>query len=238
MLNLEDNLIINNDYTKQQDFYIKGCCYSTSVVIIVEIIRGQVPEVNLLQLIPGFYLLLLFTSFLLLIGLADFYVRIPINLEIKKSFGTKSIAKLNFSISTRLSIFLFFFIVLLSLNTVIPVSLDSFNTYGEKTLENIWSFNEVLNLETVLLFILISVSQIPTGTLFFLREENDVNILLRFWKLLTLFIFIFSGFLTPTIDGYTQISFSASAFSVYLIIINFLQKRVGIKFTGSSIYGY
>jgi dihydrofolate reductase len=52
---------------------------------------------------------------------------------------------LNFLLSLLLSFFTF----ALSVITIVPISLDSFNSYGEKTLENIWSFDEVIGLETL-----------------------------------------------------------------------------------------
>jgi Sec-independent protein secretion pathway component TatC len=124
------------------------------------------------------------------------------------------------------------------LNTILPVSLDSFNSYGEKTLENIWSFDEVINLEVTLLTILLVLSQIPLGILFVLSNEKNLLQLPRIWRILTLLIIVISGILTPTIDGYTQLNFSISSFSFYIIIINLLQKRLLLKFRGYSILGF
>jgi hypothetical protein len=126
----------------------------------------------------------------------------------------------------------------ITINNVLPVSLDSFDSYGEKTLENIWSFDEVLNLETSLLFIIIILSQLPILIVSNLGTEKIVNKLPQFWKVLSFLIFLIAGFLTPTIDGYTQLSFSASAIFLYLIIINIIQKRINIKFNGTSSLGF
>jgi hypothetical protein len=126
---------------------------------------------------------------------------------------------------------------IISLNTIIPLGLDAFYSYGEKTLENFWSFDEVLNLETILLIVLITLSQIPVVSLNTLNTEKDVNFLPEFWKTLSLVIFLASGFITPTIDGYTQLSFALSAVSLYLIVISILEKRVNVKFNTTSILG-
>jgi hypothetical protein len=237
MLNLEENLTLNNDYIFQQDFYIKGFCYAGSTVIVIDFFRGQVSEINLLQLIPGVYLFLLLIFFVLLVGISDFFLRIPIILETKKASGGKTSARFNFSISLKFSLLLYFFLIFLSLNTIIPISFDSFNISGEKALESLWSFNDVISLEMTLLFYLVLFSQIPIIILFFLSTEKSAKMLPKIWRPLTLFIITLSGFLTPTIDGYTQLSFSATAFSVYILVINFLQKRVNIKFNGGSIFG-
>lgn len=232
MLNLDETLSLNFFYIIQRDLYLKAFLYSTGVIIFVDILRSQVAEVNLLQLVPGFYLILLFISFLLLLFFSDSLIRFPIELDNKKEYGTKTVTKLQFFVLFKMSLWVLFFILLLILNTVIPLSLDSFNSYGEKTLENIWSFDEVLGLELILLFFLVLLSQFPIGISLILNTENDSQILPEFWKNLSLVIFLISGFLTPTIDGYTQLSFAFSTISLYLFLINLVQKRVIIKFQG------
>jgi len=67
MLNLDETLELYNDYILQRDAYIKSILYSAGTITFLDIIRQQVPEINLLQLVPGFYLFLLFTSFLFLV---------------------------------------------------------------------------------------------------------------------------------------------------------------------------
>ena len=232
MLNLDETISINYYYLIQRDFYLKGIFYSLGVIIFINIIRSQISEINLLQLIPGFYLILLFVSFLLLVFASDFIFRLPIELDNKKEFGTKTNTKMELFILTRFSFFFLISILLIVLNSIIPLSLDSFNSYGEKTLENIWSFDEVISLEVILLILLIFLSQIPIVLISYFTTERESQILPEFWKSLSFLIFLISGFLTPTIDGYTQLSFSFSGISLYLILINFLQKRITIRFHG------
>lgn len=238
MLNLDETIRLKTEYSDQKDLYLKGIAYSTSVISFIECLRSQVPEINLLQLIPGYYLLLLFFSFILLIFLSNLFVTLPLELEIQKSLGTKTRTRLTIFILSKVSFLLFLITLIISLNTIIPISLDSFNSYGEKTLENIWSFEEVINLESILLSILLILSQVPISILSIFNTERDNILLLRLWKPLIFITFIISGFLTPTIDGYTQLTFSTSSFSLYLIILNFLQKRSFIKFKGNSILGF
>jgi len=97
-------------------------------------------------------------------------------------------------------------------------------------LENIWSFDEVITLEIILLSILLSLCQIPILFIVSLNNEKEINVLPEYWKTLSFIIFIASGILTPTIDGYTQLSFAFSALSLYLIIIIILTKRLDLKF--------
>ena len=232
MLNLDETLYLTDSYTKQKDFYLKSFLYSFGVLIFVDILRSQVSEVNLLQLIPGFYLILLFFSFLFLVINSDFISGFSKDLDNKKEFGTKTLNKIDLFVLNRFSFFFLSIILLFVLNSVIPLSLDSFNSYGEKTLENIWSFDEVLSLEIILLIILITLSQVPILIVTYVSTEKDSQILPEYWKSLSLVIFLVSGFLTPTIDGYTQLSFSFSAISLYFILINLIQKRVNVRFNG------
>ena len=231
MLNLDETFEINNSYVIQRDLYLRGFLYSSGVIIFIELVRAQVAEVDLLQLIPGFYLIVLFISFLVLLYISDFLLRIPVESDNDKVFGTKTIERAETGISVKLSYFLFYCCLGSSLNSVIPLSLDSFNSYGEKTLENIWSFDEVISLEIILLTILLLLCQIPVIFLVSLNNEKEISILPEYWKTLSFIVFIASGILTPTIDGYTQLSFAFSALSLYLIIIIILTKRLDIKFS-------
>jgi hypothetical protein len=230
MLNLDTTVANYNSYLVQRDLYIKGVCYSLGVVVFIELVRGQISEVNLLQLIPGFYLILLFIAFVVLLYFSDLFTRIPIESDTKKSSGTKTITRLVRSVSTKLAYFLFYFCLVTTLNSVVPLSLDSFNSYGEKTLENIWSFDEVITLELILLIILLSICQFPLLILGVFSNEKERDTLPEYWKNLSFFVFIASGLLIPTIDGYTQLSFAFSALSLYLITIMIFTKRIDIKF--------
>jgi len=234
MLNLDETIELNNSYLIQRDLYTKGLLYSLGVIVFIDLVRGQVAEVNLLQLIPGFYLILLFIAFVFLLYFSDLLNRVPIESDSNKSSGTKTMEKLENGILRKLTFFLFYFSLGTTLNSVVPLSLDSFNSYGEKTLENIWSFDEVITLEIILLVILLTLSQSPVIILISVSNEKENNNLPEFWKSLSFIIFITSGLLTPTIDGYTQLSFAFSALSLYLIIINVFIKRIDIKFNSTK----
>lgn len=238
MFFLDETIETLIDYYVQRDLFLKGIIYSIGVVILIDLIRKQVPEISLLQLIPGFYLFLLFVTFLLILLFSDFIVRYPFELETKKYGGAKTIKKLNVLNFSKIAYLFFTITFFIGLNSIIPLSLDSFNSYGEKTIENIWSFNEVLNIETVLLLILFLISQLPLVILTMLNNEEEKKKLLKFWKTISFLIFILSGILTPTIDGYTQLGFAIFAFSFYLVIIIFVGKRINTKFNGTSSLGF
>jgi hypothetical protein len=229
MFALDDTFLSEIFYVIQTDFYMKGIVYFTGVILFFEILRSQISEVDILQLIPGIYFLLFFVSFLLLIFSSDLLFRLPIEIDNLKSYGTKVTSKVEMNILLKISFLLFFSLLIAVLNTVIPLSLDSFNSSGEKTLENTWSLDEVLSIEIILGVILIIISQIPLFFIINFNTQKVIAILSQFWKILVFAITLIAGLLTPTLDGYTQISFALSSFSFYLFIVNFLQKRMLLK---------
>jgi hypothetical protein len=166
---------------------------------------------------------------------SDILFYTPNKIDNSKEFGTKTTGKINILTMNKFSLFLLLSSFILIINTIIPLSLDSFNSYGEKTLENIWSFDEVLNLEVTLLIILLILSQSPLLLLFFFNTEKDLLLIQEYWKIISLVIVISSGFLTPTIDGYTQLSFSFSSLFLYIMSILFLERKLSIKFIGSNL---
>jgi hypothetical protein len=201
----------------------------------MELLRAQVAEIDLLQLVPGFYLVLLFISLIVLTFFSTFFLKIPLDIDNKKAGGTKTTFRINSINNSKIFFFLFSMSILVSLTTTIPLSLDSFNSYGEKTLENLWSIDEVLNLETILFTTLLSISQFPVVLLAGLTSEIVINSLPEYWKIISFIIFAVSGLLTPTIDGYTQLSFAFSAFALFFLVISVLEKRLNLKLTGTLI---
>jgi Sec-independent protein secretion pathway component TatC len=92
-------------------------------------------------------------------------------------------------------------------------------------MENSWALDEILILEIFLLIILLIISQIPLFILNSISTEKTISSLPNYWKGFSFFIFLVAGFLTPTIDGYTQISFAGCTLFLYAFAINLLQKR-------------
>jgi hypothetical protein len=235
MFNLDETFSLDNSYFSQKDLYLKIFLYSFGVFSFMELLRAQVAEIDLLQLVPGFYLVLLFISLVVLTVFSTFFLKIPLEIDNKKAGGTKTTFRINSINNSKISFFLFSMSVLVALTTTIPLSLDSFNSYGEKTLENLWSIDEVLNLETILFTTLLSISQFPIVLLAGLTSEIVINSLPEYWKIISFIIFAIAGLLTPTIDGYTQLSFAFSAFALFFLIISILEKRLNLKLTGTLI---
>ena len=232
MLNLDETITINSDYLIQRDLLIRILGYLIGVITIIEIIRSQVPEIYLLQLVPGFYLFLLLIFFIVFVNSTAFFGRISFQIDQKKTWGTKTIDKIQLLTLIKFGLLLSCVGLFFIFNSLLPLSLDEFNSYGEKTLENTWSFDEVLNLETFLLLILTLIIQTPLIAILGFNTEKDSQLLPQYWKTLSVLTFVTSGLLTPTIDGYTQFCFASSGLSLYLMIISIVLKRLIIKLKG------
>jgi hypothetical protein len=238
MFNLEETFELNNYYNTQNDFFFKSIFYFAATFILIELIRNQIPEIKLLQLFPGLNFFLLFLALIFFVSTSLYLLKIPIKIEITINSGSKGLIKIYQSLAAVYSLFFFFFLIILNLNTVIPITLDSFSSYEENTLENLWSFPDIASLESFLILILTILSQLPIFISFYLKTEKDLSIFPNFWRLITLSIVTLSGFLTPTIDGYTQLCFSASAFSVFLGLLWLLKKRLNIQLNTFAFIGF
>ena len=223
MMNLREWFEFLPSYEIQKDYPLRGISYFFGVALLLGLLRQQVAEVNLLQLVPGFL------GFLFLTYFSSIAYFIALQLETKQKSGPKSIEKWNYKINLKWSFFFFYTGLVVVLNSVVPLGLDSFNSYAGKTLENVWSFGQVLSLEIILLIFLVTLGQSPLLFLKSLYVETSISTLPKFWKKFTFGICLASGFLTPTIDGYTQVSFASSTLSLYLIVINLVAKRLNYK---------
>jgi hypothetical protein len=225
MLNLDETLVINSSYCTQRDLYIRGLYYSFSLVLFVEILRSQVPEIDLLQLIPGFYLILLFSSYFVLLIFSDSFSKLPLELDNAKIFGTKTITRIRNNFIIKLSYYFLLSVSFVAITTIVPISFESFNAYGEKTLENIWSFDELINIEIILIMILIILSQLPVFSFSIYTTEKFTKRANRYWKKIIFFLILFAAIVTPTIDASTQLTVCLSGLYLYFLQLSFLTKR-------------
>lgn len=233
MLNLDETVFLQNKYIVQKDLFVRMVLYATGVVTFIDIVRAQVSEIDLIQLIPGFYLLVLFVSFIFLVYFSNLFLRSPFLNDNNKGLGTKTIPKLEFSVKRRVSLYFFMTGSYIVLNTIIPLSLDAFESYGGKELQSLWSFDQVITLEIILLSTLILICQTPIFIIAFFNNEKNLSKLPKYWKTVSFGIFLAAGILTPTIDGNTQLGFACAAVALYIMIISILVKRVNVKFNAT-----
>lgn len=220
---------IEEEYVSRERVENRILFFSLPSVVLVALIRGQICEVNLFQLSPSVYLFLLIIAIIFLTSTASFFLAIPIGLDARKQVGWKTLGRLNLLILRKISLHLFFLTVAIVLNSVIPISLDSFNNYGEPSLESFWAFSDVIGLEMVLLTILLSLSQYPMYFVIHLQNERDIISFPLSIKTFIFFVVLVSGILTPTVDGYTQVSFALSTLFLFLLLLFLLLRRTRLR---------
>jgi len=204
---------------------------SFGVFISLNIIRNQVPEIKLLQLIPGYYFFFLFILIISFFFISTFFSFYPSFLDSQKTLGSKIMNKNVYFVTNKFFYFFSIFTLFLSSNFIIPSNFDAFYTYSEKTLENFWSFNDLINLNFILMLSLILISQLPLIAFYFLINRSKIFNLSKYNKILFFLILLLAGFLTPTIDISSQLIFSGFTILIYLISIHFLIKRISIKYS-------
>ncbi|MCR9073243.1 MAG: hypothetical protein NXI18_16170 [Alphaproteobacteria bacterium] len=235
MLNLNETLGIKKAYLIQRDYYLKLLICSIISIIFIELLRKQVVELNLLQLVPGFYVLLLCLLLFFLSTSSTIFVLFPtILFDAKKGFGTKTGKKVDLLTIFKRSFLFSITTLFIILNNIIQLSLDTFAGFNYGVIENIWSIDELVNTEGTLTNVLALLSQIPIIGLLYFRSEIDIKKLPGLWKIVVLVSVIVAGIATPTVDGYTQSAFALVAVILYLIIIFILEKRMTSKFVGTN----
>jgi hypothetical protein len=67
MMNLDSAMDNFVEYSEQRDIYIRLFTFSFASIGFLEIVRRQTSEIQVLQLVPGYYLFLIFCCFLFLV---------------------------------------------------------------------------------------------------------------------------------------------------------------------------
>jgi hypothetical protein len=207
-------------------------------ILLLNLIRSLICEVNLLQLSPSNYIFLIFLTITYLSSLSSSFVGIPLEFDSKRDVGGKGLPRLTSLILRRSSLYFLAFILIFLFFSVLPASLDAFNDSGEPSLENLWSINQVILLEATLLILLGTLSQSPIYFLIKCRNEERRNGLPTNTKKFIFFVFVGAGILTPTVDSSTQITFAISILSLFLLVFYFLFKRGRIRVSLESSLGF
>lgn len=234
MFNIEKSLKNSNFYFQNFPIFSEFIFQLVGVFVILEFLRQELPEIKLLQLIPGYYFFLLFILIVSFFLFNTFFSLWPSFLDSKKFLGTKTILKSQYSILGKFFYFFAFVIFFTTLNSLIPGQFDSFYNYTEKSFENLWSFEDFLNLQSLLVFVLLIISQSPILTFYLINNNIKIFKLSNSLKFFLFFILLISGVLTPTADVISQLIFSFFAVFFYLISLHFLSKRIYIKYLSLS----
>lgn len=229
MLNLEEAADIFPNYEFQEENLLKVFQFSAPLFFFTEFVYSFIPEIKLFQLDPGVYIFYLFLSLIYFFLFNFFFFSIPKRIEGERKQGTKTLAKQKSFLLIRFSLTFLFFFTFFSLNTIIPLSFDSFSNYSKETFDNRWSVDEVIFLARSLTQLAIFVSQLPVLGSLFITEEFSYHLLPFFWREITFFSFLIGGIFTPTVDAGTQSFFAFSTLGLYLLLLNSVGKREVVK---------
>jgi Sec-independent protein secretion pathway component TatC len=207
MFNVIEGIVPRYWYHFQQDFYIRAISYALVILSCIILIRAQVSEMNLLQLVPGSYLVIYLLVFFYIFLFGNYLILRSIRFDKRKFKGTKTTKKKNLGLLQTNSQLLILSTIVLVFFIVLPVSLDFFNISQENTFENSWSFSEIFNLERVFFFFLGILLQLPLLTL---KKKYKKIFITTNWKRNFILVIVLSGIVTPTVDISTQAIFSAS----------------------------
>lgn len=230
MFSIDNAFFSNSMYLLQKDLYLRAINVALGVFFLVEFIRAQIPEIEVLQLVPGVYLFVLFIGWLFLITLSNCIQRFPHNVDNRKLSGTKTLNRIELGIIGKGCLATTLGQLIINLYTVIPIGFDAFNNYGEQTLENLWSFDEIVGVETSLFIFIFLIAQTPILTLINYTGENYLLRIPNVWRSIGVISFLLGGIITPTIDIFTQLSFATSTYSLYLLVISVTTRRMFMKY--------
>lgn len=161
--------------------------------------------------------------------LSLFLFSFPRRIESEKKHGTKTLRKQKNFLTLKFSFRFLFPFTLFIINSVVPLSFDSFSNYSKETFDDRWSVDEVIFLARSLTQLGIFLSQFPLIVGIFLTEEFGFRLLPFFWREITFLSFLIGGIFTPTVDATTQCLFAFSSLALYIFILNLIGKRERIK---------
>lgn len=225
MLNLPETILECKVYFLRDHSILKTFILIFAGTKCIDYIRLQIAEITLLQLMPGFYLSLVFGFSLLILLFSIYLIQFINRTDTGKKRGTKAFIRLNFSQDQKsrssiysINSFVFFW-------GVIPLSFESFTVIATQNLASLWSISEFINLEISLGFLLFVIVQLP-----FFVSGPDYSLLIfqivpRYLRDYLFIVTILSGICTPTVDIATQLNFIIIGISFYILMTLLIRKK-------------
>lgn len=224
MLNLGETVLTIKRYNQQSAIVFKLFFWTFPTVFFLEYLSLQVPEIKLLQLLPGLIISLLFSLFCFLLFISSFLLKLFTENDLVRYRGTKTFLRFSCK-STLKMIFLVFFIGTYALfNEIVPLSFESFEVAAESNGPSLWSINEFIGIEKSLGCLLAFASCFP----FFLFSTpfsiKEIRVFPNFQRNYIFSVCVLAGVLTPTVDAATQINFIIIGITFYFLVNSFLKK--------------
>ena len=138
----------------------------------------------------------------------------------------KLVRKRNF----KSAFILFQIAVYFSFFVVIPISLEAIVQYSNtEFVEELWAFEELREVLTILMYLIIFLLQVPVVTVAFIDKEEIINYLPNNLKKVNFFVCVAAGMITPTVDIPTQINFIFIGIFLYAYTYFMTSKEISIE---------
>lgn len=197
---------------------------------VIEWLRSYLIEINIFQLKPGLYLKLLINAFILLIIITSLALLVPIQDDAEVRIGARYFGRLATKLDFKITFILFQIAIYFSFSNIIPVSLEAIVQYSNtQFVEELWAYEELQEVQTVLVYAVIFVLQIPVIAIAKLYDEEGINFIPNNLKNVNFFVCIAAGMITPTIDIPTQINFILIGIFLYIYTYFMSAKHVSIE---------
>jgi len=148
-------------YVSQRDIFLKLILFSVGSFFVLDLLRSQSVEIELLQLTPGLYLAFVFLTYIVLFICSRLFLELSFRVDNEKATGTKSLLRSYVIISRKINVFFSSMSLFFSLTILLPISLEYFINSIQKTLENLWSLQEFLGIELIFFVLCTFLFQFP-----------------------------------------------------------------------------
>lgn len=229
MLNLDETVASLELYKIQRDSFLEGVSNSIAVFPFLNILRAQIPEIELVQLVPGSYIVVIFCVATILAFCSHSFSYYPSEVENAKEYGTKTFLRIINLVFTNKTLLLFTNMLFIVTKCVVPLSLDSFEDIIDGGIASYWSIVRVLNIQSALVTAIGFLSEYPVILNFLVSTENILNRLPSYLRYAIFLSFLIAGMLTPTIDAYTQVSLGSLAVILYFGVIFIGETKSNMK---------
>ena len=238
MFNVEETISLLFSYVSQRDIFLKLILFSVGSFFVLDLLRSQSVEIDLLQLTPGLYLAFVFLTYIVLFICSRIFLELSFRVDNEKATGTKSLLRSYVIISRKINVFFSSMSLFFSLTILLPISLEYFINSIQKTLENLWSLQEFLGIELIFFVLCTFLFQFP---IFFTAPnyvEQKIAFFQQNFKNALFITSILAALITPTVDLNTQLVISGIIFILYLVIQFIFQKQVLLQISNLSLSSF
>lgn len=211
-------------YVVQHSKLVRILPYLLVTIELTYFIRQQIPNIRLVQLIPGFiiFTLAFFFSFCYF---SSFYTsKTCQGSDYRQKWGIKNLGFLNRKTQHKLRMLVFSICNYLCSIFFLPLGLQYATSYNRIS-ANAWAVTEFFTVEFSLIFLTNLFYLFPFSIIYRFNCETKLKKLVSSWKFIWFFNLVLAAIVTPTVDGITQLTYFFFFIILSYFYLLFLQKR-------------